>query len=152
MKNFDYTNLTWQELLTKTKDWFNAPRAITEALTRLNNKPSYLPPYKIYRALLTQSGTNAPTAIVLENTLGGNLSFVYRTEGAYTVTSSSLFTLNKTMISFGNVINNANAGTLEVSAQGEDITSSSIPFNVKGDNASANSILLKTPIEIIVYN
>ena len=28
------------------------------------------PGYKIYRALLTQSGTSAPTAIVLENTLG----------------------------------------------------------------------------------
>ena len=28
-------------------------------------------PYKVYIALLNQSGTNAPVAIVLENTLGG---------------------------------------------------------------------------------
>ena len=31
--------------------------------------------YKVYRALLSQTGTNAPTAIVLENTLGGIVTF-----------------------------------------------------------------------------
>ena len=34
-------------------------------------------PYKVYTALLSQSGTNAPTAIVLENTLGVDVSFTY---------------------------------------------------------------------------
>ena len=33
-------------------------------------------PYKVYTALLTHSGTNAPVATVLENTLGVNISWV----------------------------------------------------------------------------
>lgn len=32
--------------------------------------PTYIPPYKVYTALLSQGGINAPTAVVLENTLG----------------------------------------------------------------------------------
>jgi hypothetical protein len=43
MKKFDYTALTWNELLSKTKDWFNAPRAVTEALKRLKTLVDNIP-------------------------------------------------------------------------------------------------------------
>lgn len=46
-------------------------------------------PYKVYTALLNQSGTNAPTATVLENTLGDDLIFTYLNNGYYGVTSNS---------------------------------------------------------------
>jgi hypothetical protein len=34
-------------------------------------------PYKVYKALLTQSGTDAPVATVLQNTLGGGNIYLY---------------------------------------------------------------------------
>jgi hypothetical protein len=48
-------------------------------------------PYKVYTALLTQSGTNPPTAIILENTFGEIPIFSYLGLGQYTI-SCSLFT------------------------------------------------------------
>ena len=59
-------------------------------------------PYKVYTAIITQSGVNAPTAIVLENTLG-EISFTHLTGpfsgGQMTIESTGLFTLDKTYIS-----------------------------------------------------
>ena len=43
-------------------------------------------PYKVYTALLTQSGTDAPVATVLENTLGGTVVWIRSEAGAYTAT------------------------------------------------------------------
>jgi hypothetical protein len=64
-------------------------------------------PYKVYTALLTQTGTTEPTAIVLENTLGP-ITFVYNGTGTYAVLSSGLFTTNKT--AFFITPNNAGTG------------------------------------------
>lgn len=50
---------------------------------------------KVYRAVLTQSGTDAPVATVLENTLG-DISFIRGGVGQYQIQSSGLFTANKT--------------------------------------------------------
>ena len=51
---------------------------------------------KVYVALLTQSGTDAPVATVLENTLGGTIVWSYTDVGVYTGTLASAFTANKT--------------------------------------------------------
>ncbi|MDV6170246.1 hypothetical protein R1T16_17550 [Flavobacterium sp. DG1-102-2] len=40
-------------------------------------------PYKVYTALITQSGTNAPVANVLENTIGGSPTWSYSSTGQY---------------------------------------------------------------------
>jgi hypothetical protein len=50
---------------------------------------------KVYRALLTQSGTDAPTAVVLENSIGA-IVWEYSSTGIYTATLSGAFTANKT--------------------------------------------------------
>jgi len=52
-------------------------------------------PYKSYVALITQTGTSAPTAVELENTIGA-ISFSYIITGNYRAVSAGLFTLNKT--------------------------------------------------------
>lgn len=52
---------------------------------------------KVYKALLTQTGTAAPTAVVLENTLGG-IVWTRSAMGVYTATLSDAFTENKTFI------------------------------------------------------
>lgn len=53
------------------------------------------PSYKVYTALISQSGTDAPTAIVLENTLG-NVVWTRVSEGIYIGTLTGAFTTNKT--------------------------------------------------------
>lgn len=45
-------------------------------------------PYKVYIALLTQSGTNAPSVTVLENTTKYEFTYAYLTPGVYNVIPS----------------------------------------------------------------
>jgi hypothetical protein len=47
--------------------------------------------YKVYTALLTQTGEDAPVAIVLENTLGATLSYSRVGQGEYIITTSDTF-------------------------------------------------------------
>lgn len=54
-------------------------------------------PYKVYTALLNQSGTDAPVATVLENTLGGDVIWSYSSIGIYNAVTNGFFTLNKTI-------------------------------------------------------
>ena len=68
---------------------------ILSAVEALPSAPAYL----VYRALLSQSGTNAPTAIVLENTLGEVPTFSYVDVGVYELnTVGNVFTTNKTFV------------------------------------------------------
>jgi hypothetical protein len=53
---------------------------------------------KVYRALLTQSGTNAPVATVLENTLGGTLVWSRLNQGVYRGTLTGAFPASKCFI------------------------------------------------------
>lgn len=55
-------------------------------------------PYKVWVANLTQSGSDAPTATVLQNTLGGTVVLTRNSTGSYTLTLSSAFTAGKTAI------------------------------------------------------
>ena len=55
--------------------------------------------YLVYTALLTQTGTDAPVATVLENTLGGTVVWTYEGSGEY-ATSGISFVSNKTAIFF----------------------------------------------------
>ena len=64
----------------------------------INNVTVDLRPYKVYTALLSQSGTSAPVATVLENTLGGAVVWSRIGVGAYRATLSGVFTATK---SFG---------------------------------------------------
>ena len=54
--------------------------------------------YLVYTALLTQTGTDAPVATVLENTLGGTVVWSYVSTGTYRATLASAFTADKTVI------------------------------------------------------
>jgi len=53
-------------------------------------------PYKVYTALISQSGTSAPTATVLENNLGGTVTYSYNAVGVFIATLSGAFTSAKT--------------------------------------------------------
>lgn len=64
-------------------------------------------PYKVYKALLSQEGTDEPTAIVLENTTGLTIAYDYTTVGEYIVNiTGGALVPNKTVISLGNAQTN----------------------------------------------
>ena len=55
--------------------------------------------YLVYTALLTQTGTDAPVATVLQNTLSGAIVWTRGDVGEYTGTLAGAFTANKTWFS-----------------------------------------------------
>jgi hypothetical protein len=99
--------------------------------------------YKKYVALITQTGTGAPTAVVLENTLGGTVSWARTSSGVYTATLSSVFTANKTWVCPDNF--NTSGGNPQ--QRGLNWTSTSVitMYTVSDD------VLVNTSIEIRVY-
>ncbi|MCP4991780.1 MAG: hypothetical protein GY928_38680 [Colwellia sp.] len=55
--------------------------------------------YKVYTALLTQTGVSDPVATVLKNNTTATLTWTRTAAGKYTVTAdSSIFTANKTIV------------------------------------------------------
>ena len=55
--------------------------------------------YTVYTALLTQTGTNAPVATLLQNNTGATFTWARTGSGTYTITASSnAFTNNKTIV------------------------------------------------------
>lgn len=74
-----------------------SPATVDTELATLGQAKAAARPYKVYTALLSQSGTNAPVATVLENTLGGTVVWSRSgTGGNYDATLSGAFTSNKT--------------------------------------------------------
>ena len=66
--------------------------------------------YTVYTALLTQSGSLAPVATILQNTTGGTFVWTRSSGANYIVTASTaLFTANKTIVfvNYGSAIANS---------------------------------------------
>lgn len=104
-------------------------------------------PYKVYTALLTQSGTASPTAIVLQNTLGVTVTFGYTIAGQYTVTATGALTINKTWIIFNNIDSNG----FTITYNGKSLNDFQI-LTRNGAGVTTDNILNLTEIEIRVYN
>lgn len=72
-------------------------RVVTADASGVLSTSASILPYKVYTALISQNGTSAPTAVVLENTLGLSVTWSFTATGSYTATvPSATFTLNKT--------------------------------------------------------
>lgn len=104
------------------------------------------PTYKVYSALLTQTGTNPPVPIVLENTLGVTPTWYYDIVGRYYIESFGTFTVDKTVITMGLPI-----GSIFVK------TSATLPDQVfigtsNSSGVLSDNLLNKTFVEIRVYN
>ena len=65
------------------------------------------PTYKVYTALLTQTGTDSPTAVVLENTIGGIFQWV-----RYNIPGTGFYNVNVTGL--GNSVFDSNKVTILV--------------------------------------
>ena len=102
------------------------------------------PKYKVYTALLTQSGLDAPVAIVLENTIG-DIVFTYNGLGAYRAISNGSFIQDKTFVLI-------NGGVNENGSLVELLTINEISIKTTNNVDASNNILNKTSFEIRVYN
>ena len=109
---------------------------------------SYRPPYKVYTALLSQSGTNNPTAIELENTLGSSVSFLRDGTGTYYINFNQVFpNINKIFFVLGNSSISANTNfSIERDASSPILYT----YDVLSSNTS-DDLLTNTEIEIRVY-
>lgn len=107
--------------------------------------------YKVYTALLTQEGSNPPTAIVLENTLGGDVVWSYAAPGVYKGTLTGAFPEDKTAMFITSTRWNGDA-LMFMSLWGGDIPNAVAVETVDfPTNTSENDLLYKTTVEIRIY-
>jgi hypothetical protein len=105
--------------------------------------------YLVYTALISQSGTSAPTATVLENTLGGTVTWSYNSTGSYQGTlSAGAFTTNKTAFYITPSVNSSQFTFQAVTTTQCQIIAQN---NFTGVPSVANNQLSNTTVEIRVY-
>ena len=112
---------------------------------------------KMYRGLLTQTGTNDPVATVLENSIGA-IVWTRDNAGIYYGTLAGVFTAGKT---FATSVARSLANGGDVWFTGIDVSNPDAVQVTSGrwhwEDASTNSLALNddlldaTPIEILVY-
>jgi hypothetical protein len=147
-------NLLWQiskqleQLTNVTAQSCTNCTTTTSTSSSTTTTTTTLPPYKVYTALLERTGATAPTATILENTLG-TITFGYTGPGNYPILSSSLFTLNKTFIQLQKQAAGLSGNTL-----GTLITSTSSISIIQSTTAGPNDADWVFPVcvEIRVYN
>lgn len=112
---------------------------------------SELPLYKSYVAVITQQLTTAPTVdYLLQNTLGGTVSFSYISPGKFeATTSSSLFTDQKTIVLA--TAGFMGAGPVIIGWERNADTIITITSKNASTGADQNSLIYRATIEIRVY-
>jgi hypothetical protein len=115
-----------------------------------------LQPYKVYTALLTQSGENDPVPTILENTIDETLTWTYDALGQYSLslspfTGSGPFIVGKTVVFIGNTLNyNLPLYANNSTSQGTPQNSRIVVRNYYEGNLANN--FENVSIEIRVYN
>jgi hypothetical protein len=112
--------------------------------------------YLVYTALLTQTGTDAPVATILQNTLGGTPVWGYTSAGLYTVTLAGVFTVNKTVIFVQPMPINASANRtnlLQLTHTSADVITLKTMYQNGSDSLTAtiDGVLVDVGIEIRVF-
>lgn len=107
---------------------------------------------KVYVALLTQTGTDAPVATVLKNTLGSVPVWSYDVVGGYYLTLSNAFTANKTNVEAIKLLWKDTALINDdIYCKIGKVSTSVILLETYFGGANANNILNNDFIEIKVY-
>lgn len=75
----------------------------------VNVKTDTINSVKVYRALLAQSGASAPTATVLENSLGGTVVWTRTGAGVYLATLTGAFAARMPFVKFSHIVQNDTA-------------------------------------------
>jgi hypothetical protein len=121
--------------------------------------------YREFTALITQSSTNTPSLVILEDDFNGGITVSRNSTGVYSLTSTvgSIFIENKTYFSIFNnnsyiVVSTYTKSILKMSVFSNTVIrietflinefSSPSPFN----GIYSDGIMYKTPLTIRVYN
>ena len=111
--------------------------------------------YKVYTALLTQTGVNPPVATVLKNTTGGTIAFAYDNVGVYrAIITGANFTANKTAVFIttgltGVAPNPADRQLVPTVTSNTEVTLTNLET---GSAATTNELGETTTIEIRIYS
>ena len=103
---------------------------------------------KVYRALLTQTGTDAPVATVIENTLGGDVVWTRGLTGIYFGTLAGAFPSGKTYVSPFQYVDTSN-GNYQLYRYDDDAVTIESLGQVDLHNA-AFAAYFPVPIQILV--
>jgi len=103
---------------------------------------------KVWRGLLSQTGTDAPTAIVLENSLGGDIVWTYSSTGIYLGTLVGAFPANKTF-TIGSASHDGSNLSFSVPRRASDNIVGVV--SVTSSNVLTDSLLLANELQILVY-
>ena len=146
VKTLNKTDLIPIGVRTETRD----DKYTTVAISTVDFAASVIPPspYKVYTALLTQEGTNAPVATVLEDTIG-NISFAYDGVGLYRIVNSQSFDQTKTAMFFGPEMYGYFKKAMYGPSYWGIVTYNDLDIQING--APGQLILNNTPIEIRIY-
>jgi hypothetical protein len=115
-------------------------------------------PYKVYTALLSQTGTGAPIATILENTLESDITYFRDSTGTYYAEASEYVFLDQSKITIVIGSNNGQfsysssitKAPLVITSQPDGNYFDIITANIVNNNLS-DDILFNTVIEIKVY-
>lgn len=107
----------------------------------------------VYRALLTQTGTDAPTAVVLENTLGEVPTYNYVNTGIYDIqVASPIFVLGKTFIRYSvGLPSSSDLSSDPYSYAYAHENTNQILFSVLRNSSFTDSLLANASLEILIY-
>ena len=133
-----------------------------EAIGGGSSKPVDPRPYKVYTALLTQSGTSAPVATVLENTTGLNITYQYLLVGQYAIHLNSpvpknTVTIEMSNFRYGGTLGEIGIYFLEMVDDVANTGTYQLQTKYRANTAAApllfsNYALFNNKIEIRVYN
>jgi hypothetical protein len=118
----------------------------TKSITVANLKASLGANYTKLVVLISQSGTNAPTLTILENTTGATFSTVRQAQGVYQITTlSSVFTVNKTLILANNF---TYPYTVDISRTGV----TNLTIGTYDGVSTSDDVLLNSSLEVRIYS
>lgn len=108
------------------------------------------PKYEVYTALITQSGTSAPSVSILESVIQGEIVWTYNSVGSYYGTLAGLFTDN-TKVFISPQIGVINTGDFSNIYSLGISTANRVELQTLVSSVNANGVLSNTAIEIRVY-
>ncbi len=139
------TNKTEPNSLTPT-DEGNALKAVADYVDQEKR------PYKVYTATLNQSGSNNPTALVFENSIG-TIAWTRFAEGVYQATlSNAIFTVNKTLCFPDRKVMRRGPSGEDYMVSLERQSNTVVRLNTSSNYVNVDGIMVDLFVEIRVYN
>ena len=109
-------------------------------------------PYKVYTALLSQTGTNAPVATVLENTLGGTIVWSRLSTGTYVGTLAGAFAVKKTICFHQRSSDLTSSSAFDYVMSSSQVSTNTVDLISTLAGGLADGLIIRSSVEIRVYN